>query len=612
LLIVVLTISNLDPDQTVFNRKQRMMSNTMTAQSPQLEETVGMNGAESFDEDEAASYEEVEVDVEDAREHDERDQRQQRNHRDGLVIADITSSHETSTSGPRHNRDPRSGHVSRTRTENELTYENRRRKTISWMRDSPASHIPESRTREFYPVLKAVGSDDCTATTVSINHTFSSETTPSGRRDAKNNSSSSIASRAATTRGFILGMSKPFFTATVAIVLASTAGGAAGLWGWMSIVPGLNNQIQELEREVSRLEEQNDRYEVLNSELNATVVDLQQLNQDLKETAVRLAISVHELNVSVTNLQIVNQQLREENVRYSVLNDALQGTARNLSDTVDQLQDNVGNLTLQNQELASTTTFLKEETERLNGLNDDLSRTVLMLNESLTDITAANAKLSSLNTDLSRIVSFLNDTTTNTTNTINHTLDELTRAISEQIAINRVAVVQSLENRYMQQAMFWDCSFRDVFRGESFILDEDSPIILAGNDNMTTTNSSSSSNNYIRVMEYVEDRVLSKLCLDASDFERYIMDIMMMYNESAAGAGAGAAASATPTPTPTPTPIRQLSANKIYRAVAEYTMAAMSYYFPAKGEEGLTVDDWAEAKLDCHDVPPFAFEPLAL
>lgn len=201
----------------------------------------------------------------------------------------------------------------------------------------------------------------------------------------------------------------------------------------------------------------------------------------------------------------------------------------------------------------------------MNGLNDDLSQTVVILDDSVADLSEANARLSSLNTDLFRIVSFLNDTT----NDINHTLDELTRAISEQIEINRVAAVQSLENRFLQQATFWDCSLRDVFRGEPYITDEDSPM-------------ETSSSDLIRVLEYVEDRVLSKLCLDLSDFESYIM-MDILYDD-------------------------QLSVNDIYHAVAVYTTTALSYYFPDQGKEGgLTVDDWAQADYDCHGVPPFTF-----
>jgi hypothetical protein len=598
--VIVLTISKLDTKlqsivktndthQKSVDINDHKLTHAMTASIkqlyPRLEATLGMNGPPaSFDEE--ASYD-IEVKIEEDAREDVEDKRHEHNRerpRD-FLFHDVHSLNATNRA---NNRDPaRSSfivgrdppHAPRPGTESGLISKNPPRKTISWVRDFP-SPIP-GRTREQHHCLKTVGSD-CTATTVSINHTFSSESTSAG--SSRDDKKSNAASRAA--RGFMLGMSKPVLIATVAIVLASTG---AGVWGWMSI-SGLNTQIQELEREVDRLEEQNDRYEVLNSELNTTVASLQLLNDDLKDAAVRLAISVNELNASVTNLQIVNEQLTQANARYSALNIELQETANVFSDKVDLLNENVSNLTLHNQELENITLSLNQETETLNRQNDNLSQTVLILNESLTDLSEANARLSSHNTDLSRIVSFLNDTATD----INRTLDDLTRAIAEQIEINRLAAVQSLENRFIQQATFWDCSFRDVFRGESFILDEDSPIVIIGD--ASAAFNSSSPDNYTRVMEYVEDRVLSKLCLNASDLKRHMMD-MMNVDSTAALASASVR--------------NQLSVNILYRAVAELTTAAMRYYFPEIGAEGLTVDDWAQANYDCHGVPPpFAFPSL--
>lgn len=191
----------------------------------------------------------------------------------------------------------------------------------------------------------------------------------------------------------MLGMTKPAL-ALVSLLTMGTVG--AGLWGWFTI-PGLYDQIEELERQVDRLAGEVDRFEILNNQLNQTVGELQVINQELNHTATRLETSVDELE-------------RE------------------------------------------------------------------------------NDRLETLNNNLEDIVGFLNETTAE----IGETLDDVTAYLAEQITVNRVIVLETLENTYQQDMQNWDCAFRDIFRDRHFVADENIPIGMS---------------DIPAVLDYVEDRV---------------------------------------------------------------------------------------------------------
>lgn len=189
----------------------------------------------------------------------------------------------------------------------------------------------------------------------------------------------------------------------------------------------------------------------------------------------------------------------------------------------------------------------------------EFNSTVQDLKDVNEGLIAENRRFEMLNNQLSTISLFLNETANN----VNSSYEAVTGFLTEQITTNRVLVLRTLRNTYLQQVMFWDCSFRDIYRGRPFIQDED----LVIGDALPS------------VLEYVERRVLSHLCLDPTDFE-----IFMDSSYS----------------------LDSLSVNQLYQGVALYTSASLRYYFPGPGMEGgLTPDDWARAGYNCESVPSF-------
>lgn len=171
-----------------------------------------------------------------------------------------------------------------------------------------------------------------------------------------------------------------------------------------------------------------------------------------------------------------------------------------------------------------------------------------------------NQRLQTLNSNLEILVGFLNETS----GEITETLEGITEFLAEQIVGNRQLLLENLQNSFSSQINSWDCAFRDTFRGESFILDEDSPIGI----------------NVGEVLAHVEDRILSEFCVDRVDFENYL--------ERRYG-------------------LLDMTTNQWYQGVAIYTNDVLNYYFPDPGRPGLTPNDWAEADYDCVNVPDFVF-----
>ena len=116
---------------------------------------------------------------------------------------------------------------------------------------------------------------------------------------------------------------------------------------------------------------------------------------------------------------------------------------------------------------------------------------------------------------------------------------------------------EALQNTYHQRVANWDCALRDQFALEAF----------ASDDNLAIP-----SDVINDVMDYVDERVLSDLCLDMDDFQNFLSD--RYGNED-------------------------ITTNRLVTSVQRYTWSALDYYFPEDGETGLTDEDWATADYEC-------------
>ena len=406
----------------------------------------------------------------------------------------------------------------------------------------PARSVSFRKKNKESPGIKTVGTDD--TATLTINHT----------------------NRAGPA--LCMGMTRPALC-LVAILLLLFLGG--GLFGWLSI-PGLQNQIKELEQQVDRLEGQvdrlkveNDRFEKLNNELNASIAELNIINENLNATVFRL-------EGEVDRLEVLNDELAFENDRYSKLNDVLNDTVDELGEEVDELEEQVDALELSNEQLRILTTNLQNETARLGQEVDDLEATVSdletetdklsdevdNLNTTVANLARENDRLRELNANLESIVGFLNETSSE----ISDTLDGVVDFLAEQIVANRRILMQNQQDNYEDKQHAWRCTYQVTFVDRDF-----------GNN----FNLSIGADNIPEVLNYVEEQVLNDFCANRDDFEEFLT----------ARYGLG-----------------DMSSHELFQGVLLYTDEILKYYFPPVDDgSGLTPEEWADAEYDCQNLP---------
>eukprot|EP00934_Nitzschia_sp_Nitz4_P007622 Nitzschia sp. Nitz4//scaffold10_size219509//133703//134911//NITZ4_001439-RA/size219509-processed-gene-0.340-mRNA-1//-1//CDS//3329532953//7612//frame0 len=356
--------------------------------------------------------------------------------------------------------------------------------------------------------------------------------------------------------GLIMGMTKPAMAIAGLLVMG---GVGAAAFGWFQI-PGLNDQIDALEaqvtalsNEVDRLTEENNRYETLNDMLNETVADFRNLTESLNSTVIELQDVADDLNQTNLELQEQVSQLTAQNLEYAQLNQDLNATATRLAEEVDFFEIAVANLILENGALSNTTEALQRVNAELGNLTDTQNQTLVEMATVLGDLASENDRLESLNNDLVTIVSFLNETSLD----IDESLQQVTEFLADQIIANSVLLAESLENTYRQQIQNWDCDYRDYFREEPY----------GENYTMVITDLPT-------VLSYVDDRVLSDMCLDVDDFEAYLVNT---YADS-------------------------ITSYRLIAGVTEYTTRALTYYFPDVDETGVTPQEWADASYSCRNL----------
>lgn len=375
---------------------------------------------------------------------------------------------------------------------------------------------------------------------------------------------------------------KPSIMATVAVIMLLT-GGTAFFFTRFLTIPGLNDQIERLEGEVSRLSQEvdqledqvdeletqvdrlgtevdrlakeNDRFAKLNEELKENVAAYIEENQKLNASLAEFQDLNSQLNSTLGDLHLINDMLEGQNNEYAGLNDELNTTVRTFGEQIDRLEALAGNLTASNRELREMNEELLNETARLRTLKDDLNDTVVALDGEVAELGSENERLASLNADLTLLVSFLNDTAIG----IQGSYEDIAAFLAEQITAYQVLALETLQNLYLQRISRWDCDWRSYFLTEPFATNYTRPI---------------GATSYSKVLKYVDERVLSELCLDDADFEQYLR---LEFDAPS-----------------------QMTAHQLLSSVSTYTTKALQFYFPVNNSTlGVTSDDWAEAGFDC-------------
>jgi len=343
------------------------------------------------------------------------------------------------------------------------------------------------------------------------------------------------------------------------LFIAAALAGAASVYGWLFKFPSLNKQVQELEEQVFRLKSENDRYEGLNDRLNVTAGDLENVKDDLNGTVMELESVAMALNTTTDQVLGVIEDLKDQNYEYLMLNKDLQDNVNELAGEVNFFREALDELSSEHSKLKETTDALQDLTEQFANTTVDQKETLAVLKSTLEGFQAENDRLDDINGKLETGLDYLNETLFANGNLVESstaTLSDISEMLGERVQQQQQSTQVQLEISYRQLLAGWDCDYNDVFQ---YGADD---VISSNNGNLFPT----------ELQSYLNDRVLSKMCLDSQDFERYLL---------------------------TSTPAGGIKSSDLVRAVTLYTEGAMTYYFPSDRNNGVTLEEWIDASFRC-------------
>ena len=368
-----------------------------------------------------------------------------------------------------------------------------------------------------------------------------------------------------------IAFSKPVIAVAGIVVVALTGGGAYLLSEWFTI-PGLTAQIEELQTQVKlltaqvdRLEEENVKFSELNDRLEEeNTVFASEIVKFNNTNALYAELNLELADVTADNIRLYDM-LNASNVRYQELN--LQP-----DETTNDLQTQVNTLSMVNKRLDATVAsyakenlILGEHVDTLESTNEELTFKVQNLNSTAMALARENNRLSLLNDDLEVVASFLNETTF----TLKDSYDDVVTFLAQQIDAGRAIWTRTTENLYRARTNNMICDIQSRFSGQPFVVD---PMAAIGGPH------------YDEVVAYVEETMLSELCVKRDHFEAFLLHESTKVTSS------------------------DITLNDLVRSLMRYNMMVFDYYFPrdvsrVDSGEALGPDDWAAANYRCEELP---------
>ena len=368
-----------------------------------------------------------------------------------------------------------------------------------------------------------------------------------------------------------IAFSKPIIAVAGIVVVALTGGGAYLLSEWFTI-PGLTAQIEELQTQVKlltaqvdRLEEENIKFSQLNDRLEEeNTVFASEIVKFNNTNALYAELNLELADITADNIRL-NKMLNASNIRYQELN-------MQLDETTNDLQTQVNALSMENKRLDATVAsyakenlILGDNVDRLESTNEELAFKVQNLNSTAMILTRENNRLSLLNDDLKVIASFLNETTF----TLKDSYDDVVAFLARQIDAGRAIWTKTTQNLYRARTNNMVCDIQSRFSGQPFVVD---PTAAIGGTH------------YDEVIAYVEETILTELCIRRDQFEAFLLGESTKVTSS------------------------DITLNDLVRSLTRYNMMVFDYYFPrdvsrVDNGKALGTDDWAAANYQCEELP---------
>jgi len=345
-------------------------------------------------------------------------------------------------------------------------------------------------------------------------------------------------------------------------------------------IPGLNDEVDELTSEVKVLTKTVNRLGFEIDRLHEEIKLLENNNNDLEKHLSDLAYENNvvqdlliQFNTSSIEFKKVNAQLAEESALY-------EGYAISLNETVVELLDNIISITSSRDILNSTVLNsktvnedLQSHVETLSEENENLNDTVKALIETLRNFEDENKYFRELSGNLSVVVDFFR----NANEGILNSNDALVSYLSETIISKRTLARVSVRHRMNAEFASWECGFQIAFQSTTFMQDVSLSI---------------GSTSYKAVVNYINSKIFSDLCISVTNFEGFLRSKILSEGEE----------------------LYDIRTNELTRGVNDYASKVLDYYFSDLGSRGgLEDSDWDSANYECNNLPvdkKFVFEVL--
>lgn len=351
---------------------------------------------------------------------------------------------------------------------------------------------------------------------------------------------------------------KPIFLFLIAYATIATGSGAY-MFRQFFRIPGLDSQIDKLRAQNDILKGQIDRLEDQNEVLKLNIDRLQVNNAELKESNIvfkGLVDDLEQLNEEVDQINVV---LVEQNNEYKENNQVMKENNIFLYSQVNETNKIAANLTAQVALYDSLIIEMEDEINRTEIIAAELDLLATNLTAQISLFEKENDRLSNITNDLRIVVSFLNDTSGNFV----ETYELMSNFLAEQITGYRTIRMSNHKIVYKQIITDWDCAVLTRFRLRDFAKDYDTPIGEISIDDVLT---------------YVDERVLSEVCIERVDFEKFLKSTILQSGEQ----------------------LSDLTVADLETGVSMYTTDLFDFYFPDAGTSGgLIESDWSQAQYDC-------------
>lgn len=291
---------------------------------------------------------------------------------------------------------------------------------------------------------------------------------------------------------------------------------------------------------------------IINDALTASSDELKEENNRLKDWA-------KNINATIEEYKEQNEILKTENGKFEEY-------TKTLNNTVDNLVAELAKSVEAEQQLRNTVQDYEELKQTLNAEilhlvnhTNDLNETVMELNHATALYEEQNQKLSSLNEDLNSVVGFLQEEVDG----VHSSYESLVGTLADTILRKEVLAEIALMERIRKDISGWECGFTAAFANEDF-----------GKDGEVAIGYSS----YDTVMNYINDRILSDVCVQRGNFELYLSSEILLPGQKK----------------------WEINRNDLVNGVNLYLTEVLNHYFP--GEGGSDKIDWNTADYDCRNL----------